>query len=269
VIADPTGRFVVYTRWRDTRKPEEGYHVTIYDRQTNTRRTVGRADNLSAAIAGSVVYFLRDGIMSRADLTDGSAQEIFTRTDATLPPNLRPVAALAVAPAKDRIAYRCFVDLCLTDPTGQNVTRLALDYAIPSGRDLSSWRYASFGLAWSADGQRLAVTVVGCCKGSDHQPYATPKLLIVDRGGQLLQEYALGPDGSLAEPQWTSDGRFVFVNTFPRGGRRIVAIDTAAGTVADLSRPSWDAFFGVAPDGETMLLWNGRGGIWSMPLLRR
>ena len=51
--------------------------------------------------------------------------------------------------------------------------------------------------------------------------------------------------------------------------RHIVAVDTAAGQVAALSRPGWDAFFGLAPDGQSLVAWNGRGGFWHVPLARR
>lgn len=267
--ADVTGRFIAYTRWRDPRRQEQGYHVTIYDREANTRRTVGRTDSPQVTIADNTLYFLNNSVLSEVELAAGTVRETLTLGDAAIVPTLRTPTALAISPAGDRLAYRCLIDLCLIDPGGRNMQRIPLNYPIPAGTQISPWRYESFGVRWSTDGQRLAVTIVGCCTGGANTPYATPKLLIVERSGRILQEFALGPDGALGEPQWTPDGRFVFVNAFPRGGRRIVAIDTAGGQVADLSQPGWDAYFGLAPDGSSLLLWNARGGFWSVPLLRR
>ena len=74
------------------------------------------------------------------------------------------------------------------------------------------------------------------------------------------------PNSASLEPQWTPDGRFIVLTVKAAGGRRIVAVDVEQGQVFDLSRPRWDSFASLAPDGRRLLLWNGRGGFWTVPL---
>ena len=123
---------------------------------------------------------------------------------------------------------------------------------------------ASLGLAWSPDGERLAIATGLYPVGG-----RGPELWIVDRAGAVIRRLPLGPDGETAEPVWTPDGRTIVLTTFPRGGRRIVAIDAVNGSVADLSQPRWDTNAVLAPDGERLLLWNDRGNFWLVPLVRR
>jgi hypothetical protein len=39
--------------------------------------------------------------------------------------------------------------------------------------------------------------------------------------------------------------------------------------VLDLSREHWDAYFALSPDGQNLLLNNGRGGFWLAPVIRQ
>lgn len=58
---------------------------------------------------------------------------------------------------------------------------------------------------------------------------------------------------------WLPDGERLLLQTYPSGGRRLILVDGVAETAVDLSRPRWDALFTLHPDGETLLLSNGRG----------
>lgn len=49
-------------------------------------------------------------------------------------------------------------------------------------------------------------------------------------------------------------------------GRRIGAVDAVAGAAYDLTQPRRDAFGSLCADGTTVGLWNGRGGLWAVPL---
>jgi Tol biopolymer transport system component len=120
--------------------------------------------------------------------------------------------------------------------------------------------FARLAVAWSPAGDRLAAVA------SDHGQGATQSLWVFDRGGTVLLRAAVGPNGLARAPRWTPDGRWLFLTTFPEGGRRIVAVEAATGRVLDLSQPRWDAFASLAPDGRRLLLWNGRGGFWEVTL---
>jgi len=71
----------------------------------------------------------------------------------------------------------------------------------------------------------------------------------------------IAPNGSVATPQWTPAGDRLFIQSHSFGGGRILTVDVATGQVLDLSRPRWDAWFALAPDGDSLLLSNGRGRI--------
>jgi Tol biopolymer transport system component len=132
----------------------------------------------------------------------------------------------------------------------------------PSGPTPSQAEFADLRLAWSPRGDRLAAVA------SDRGAAAEPTLWLVDRDGRVERRVTLGPNGLTDAPEWTPDGQWLIVNTFPAGGRRVVAVEVAGGRVVDLSQPRWDAFAALAPDGRNVLLWNGRGGFWLAPLER-
>jgi hypothetical protein len=39
--------------------------------------------------------------------------------------------------------------------------------------------------------------------------------------------------------------------------------------VLDLSQPRWDAFASLMPGGRDLMLWNGRGSFWRVPLAKQ
>ena len=123
-------------------------------------------------------------------------------------------------------------------------------------------RFARLQIAWSPAGDRLAIVA------SDYGDISLPVLRVFDRSGNSLLETPIGPNGHARVPQWTPDGRWLFLNTFPEGGRRLVLVRVDDGRVLDLSQPRWDTFAGLSPDGQRLLLWNGRGGFWTTDLIR-
>jgi len=275
--------------------------LVVADPATGAERVAGRAPGRALALAGGVAYLLDGERLWRLPL-DGSAgaTPLGAAFGAGLPLGGAPLA-LALPPDGGRLAYGCGGDVCLADPDGGDPARVALGFpappttapgagaapggsalpptvapvlpsspvpTAPSATAIAAPRrprpLASLALAWSPDGARLAIAT-GVYPGGDRGP----ELWIVDRVGHILRRLSLGPDGATGAPAWTPDGGALVLTTFPRNGRRIVAIDAIRGRVTDLSRPRWDAFAALAPDGERLLLWNGAGHFWLAPLVRR
>jgi Tol biopolymer transport system component len=117
-------------------------------------------------------------------------------------------------------------------------------------------------IAWDQTGARLAAVSL------DTNNLGPVALLVVSRDGTLEQNALVAPRDATDTPQWTADGQFVFVQTFPMGGRRILTVNAETGQVLDLSREHWDAYFALSPDGKSVLLNNGRGGFWLAPVVR-
>lgn len=111
---------------------------------------------------------------------------------------------------------------------------------------------------WSADGSHLARI---------HAHYNTPAILtLLQPDGTLERTIPVAPNGLVGNVQWSPDGTRLFLQTLPFGGRRIITVDARGGEVLDLSRPRWDTWFALAPDGSRLLLANGRGNVWSSEL---
>ncbi|NNJ12749.1 hypothetical protein EKD04_020700 [Chloroflexales bacterium ZM16-3] len=256
-------RTVVALHWSDARQ----HQITSYDLATGRAQILGSTDRSGVAVVGDHVYFLDEGVLWRAALAGGAPERLAALPDADA---FYGMGALAVAPDGERIAYRCGSDLCLTDVQGRLLTRLALGFAAPQAL-ASSTAFAastdpnapslwSFELAWSPDGQQFALaTAATDLRGR-------PTMRILSRDGEMRALIGLGPDGAVDAPQWLPAGKTLILTTYPAGGRRIVAVTAATGTVADLTKPHWDAFGSVRPDGGALLLWNGRGGLWVAPV---
>ena len=257
--------------------PRPRYTITIADLASGEQHDVAETDRAAVASRAGAAYFLHGGALWRAPFGGGAAERLGQLPDAD--PLFESPAPLAISPDGRQAAYRCGSDLCVADVTGRNLTRVALGYEPPSQpagpqagatpgpqptalpAELSPPYLWSLSLAWSPDGQRL----VAASAATDER--GRPELRIITRAGQVELRRQLGPDGPLGDPQWTPDNRFVVLNAYPAGGRRIVAIEIATGKAYDLSKPGWDAFASLVPDGRTLLLWNGRGGFWTALLL--
>lgn len=192
------------------------------------------------------LWYTKDGALWFLPLVGGEPVSVGqARRLAPLPglsgrPPRRPVQ-VRPAPDGERIAYSCGLALCLMDADGNN-------HVIA----VSDERFVS--LAWRGDGQQLAAAF---------WDYEGPAALrLIGRDGAIVAEWPIAPDGPVDPPQWTPGGERLFLQTFPRNGRRMLAVETGRGRVIDLSRPRWDAFFALHPDGKQLLLNNGRGGFW-------
>jgi Tol biopolymer transport system component len=94
-------------------------------------------------------------------------------------------------------------------------------------------------------------------------------LAVLARDGREDLVAVVAPDEATEAPQWTPDGRTVFVQTYPQDGRRIIAVDVPGRQVLDLSQEHWDAYFALSPDGRSLLLNNGRGDFWLADVIRK
>jgi hypothetical protein len=168
----------------------------------------------------------------------------------------RPRGAPRPTPDKTRLAFGCGGALCLLpDLLGQIGGPAAGVQEIPIASVAE--------LAWSGDGAHLAVI------SRDPNGLLAVTLYVVDADGEVVREAEVAPRNATDTPQWTSDGSAILVQTYPQDGRRIIAVDLDSGAVLDLSKEHWDTYFALAPDGQSLLLNNGRGGFWEAPLLRR
>lgn len=275
------GRQIVIVRSTPQPRPATApFTVVAVDPDSSVERDLGTTDIGAVRVVDTAAYLIRGETLWRQPLDGAPA----------LPLGQLPHPAAAVGPGSDslaitpdgqRIAYHCGNDLCLSDIDGSNSDRLSLGVDPPrpdpkpsaDGRpgpvptapplDPGARALTSLHLAWSPDGQRLAVAV-GYSRPRGGE---LPVLFMLDRSGLVRHRLTLGVDGQVTEPRWTPDGRFIVLTTFPAGGRRIIAVDPMAGRVWDLSQPRWDAVASLTPDGQHLLLWTGRGGFWLTPLV--
>ncbi len=275
---------LAYLRCAALCPPGATFDLVVADPATGAERVAGRAPGRALAVAGATAYLLDGERLWRMPLAGGAAAPLGMAGNLSVPyPSVAQPLALAPSPDAGRLAYGCGGDVCLVGPDGGDPARVGLGYPTsqrgPTTQFVSpppvpappatiaatprTSPLASLALAWSPDGKRLAIAT-GVYPGGDRGP----ELWLVDRDGRTLRRLPIGPDGATGEPTWTPDGRTILLTTFPRG-RRIVAVDANTGRVADLSQPRWDAFAALAPDGERLLLWNGRGTFWLAALARR
>ncbi|MDP2744038.1 MAG: hypothetical protein Q8P00_03095 [Dehalococcoidia bacterium] len=285
--------------------PRQAWEVVVVNRDGQEERVRGRTDlaNRPLLIGDAVWYLSGDGLW-QAPLSGAEAIKVMELPG--LAPQPGTHVGFAASVDGRRFAYRCADRLCLVDPDRQEVTsvELAAPRQVrepapagngpglspvptppppatvasgagpgpvptappaerpPAGPLPQRPGFARLALAWSPDGSRLAAVA----SDFNYNNAAMPTLSVVDSGGRLLRRAVIGPNGLTGQPQWTPDGRWIFLNTFPQGGRRIFAIEAASGSILDLSQSRWDTFFSLAPDGRRLLLWNGRGGFWTVDL---
>lgn len=252
----PDGQFIVYTapgEWQvsASARGEVAYLVVV--RRGALERPVARRalNNISLpGLTAQGAWYAQDGALWLMDYASGDSIRVTDLPDlgrATVAP--LTYWPLAVSPDGGRVAYGCGLDLCLKGVEGGPPRRL----------EASGVR----AIAWDANGARLAAVSL------DDNNLGPVRLLIVSREGELQQSVDIAPRDAADPPQWTPDGRIVFVQTFPMGGRRILTVVADTGQVLDLSREHWDAYFALSPDGQSLLLNNGRGGFWLAPVERR
>lgn len=268
--------------------PRQAWEVVVVKRDGQEERVLGRTDLATRPILiGDAVWYLSGDGLWQAPLSGAEAIKVLVLP--SLAPQPGTHVGFAASVDGRRFAFRCADRLCLVDPDRQEVTsvELAAQRQVreptpagngpglspvptlppaerpPGGLVRQRRSFARLNLAWSPDGSRLAA-VVSDYEYQGNSEALRPVLWVVDESGSVLQRIAVGPVGLAHEPQWTADGRWVFLNTFPWAGRRILAVEVATGSVFDLSQHRWDTLFSLAPDGSRLLLWNGRGGFWTV-----
>lgn len=200
-------------------------------------------------ITAQGLWFVQNGVLWRQPWQGGAPRRLAEApgSDATgarlLPVQVQP------APDGERVAYTCGVALCLMDVDGRNHLRAATDE-----RPVS--------LAWRADGQKLAAVFWDYAGGDGR----AMRLVVLDRGGVALSDLEVARGGLAGAPQWLPGGEALLLSVFPQDGRRMILVEPQSGAVTDLSQSRWDAFFALHPDGDSVLLSNGRGGFWMASL---
>lgn len=250
----PDSQFIVFTRVDPeavAANPARPFAITVLSRDAAPSAT-SRAEvdyflpnNLVTGLASAQlpgltrdgVWFVSEGRLWRAPYAGGDAQ-LMDEVSVT------PRAEFAPRPAPDgqRVAFACAAGVCVLDLTTNAVTQVG--------------NLQPAEMAWSADGERLAVI--------DRDPNnLRPVLLhVLSAGGDVEWSVEVAPRDVTDPPQWTADGRALFVQTYPQDGRRIIAVDVARRQALDLSQEHWDAYFALLPDGRSLLLNNGRGDYW-------
>jgi hypothetical protein len=272
-----TGDSVITVQHTGARHPAL-YTVVAHDLQTMRTTVVGSTDRQAVALHGDAVYLVREEQLWRVRLSDGASTSLGSL------PNAAPVAhadAMALAPDGSMLAYRCTMHVCLVDlQYDRLVTRLPLPYqaatTAPAGDaatdagatprptaapDTITTPYlASLKLAWSPDSTALAISTAA----TDQR--GAPTLYVLTRDGVQMAAMTLGADGRVDHPAWLPDSQHLMLTSYPAGGRRLLLVTPTAQTVADLSQPHWDARGRLHPDGQQIIVWNGNGGLWTVPI---
>lgn len=238
----PDGRSIVFNTG------EEGFPIFSADGNgENRRKLANQGYGAPLSTTGEGVWYITNDALMIAPLDGSSARELPLPPDAALPTVVYP------SPDGKRIAYGCGPAVCMQDVDGSRWTRTG---TTPGE------------MAWSRDGSKLAVATQGLIT----DPYRLERdvvLNILDRDGSVVTTAAVAPNGSGGTPQWTPDGEYIFVQTVPSMGRRIIAVDTATGNSVDLTKPRWDPWFTLAPDGKYVIMMNGRGDFWRSEVMVR
>ncbi len=251
----PDGRFIVYTA-PDEMRVSSGGGIEVVQLVVARRDTLEKtlapkmlANMALPSLTGQGLWYAQDGALWLMDYESGESIRVTDLLGSGRPSSSLIVSwPLAVSPDGSRVAYACGSNLCLMNTDGGNRQTI-------SAAGIRS-------IAWDAGGARLAAVSL------DSNNFGPVRLLIVSREGDLRRDVAIAPRDAADPPQWTPDGQWVFVQTFPMGGRRIIAVEAAAGQALDLSREHWDAYFALSPDGQSLLLNNGRGGFWLAPVIK-
>lgn len=239
----PDDRFIVFT---DLLSPNR---VQIISRDSMQSRGLTRDPTLSLpGIDREGVWYVFQNELWLAPYANGTPRRLAALPDLKSVNVDWIVEEIVVRPSPDgeRVAYSCEGRLCLQDRDGSNWIRTQVYL-----------REAT----WNLGGSHLAAV---------QWDYAGETLMLnlVRRDGTLEWRTSLAPSGTAAPPQWTPDGRRLFIQTFPFDGRRILTLNVANGEVLDLSQPRWDAWFALTPDGKATLLFNGRGSFWMSEIVR-
>lgn len=203
-------------------------------------------------------WFAKDSRVWSAPFDGGPAQEVSGFSEIA--------ANYFVYPSADgsRIAYPYSSEWYIQERGGGSSASVQL---VGQGLNTAQMEGDPRDVAWSQDGSKLAlVSWLG------HEWYPNQEtnaaLMVFDHKGQPLQEVKLADYGKASTPYWLPNGEHILVQTLPYAGRRIVVVEVDSGKAWDLSRPRWDAWFGVEQSGKYLVLSTGRGGFWRVELAR-
>jgi len=250
----PDGTFIVYTA------PGEG--LLSFGVHEATQLVVVRRDELQRPIARRAIvntslpsltqqgiWYTQDDALWLMDYQTGASTRVTALPDLGQASDALPIYwPLAVSPDASRAAHACGDNLCLINLDGSDRS------VIPASGIRA--------ITWDRTSDRLAAV------SHDANNLGPVRVLIVSRDGEVQHTAEVAPRDATDPPQWTPDGKLIFVQTYPMNGRRILTVDAGIGQVLDLSREHWDAYFALSPDGKSVLLNNGRGGFWLAPIIR-
>jgi hypothetical protein len=250
----PDGTFVVYTAPGEQPFWSSVHEVTqlIVAKRTALQRPIVRRAIVNTSLPSLTqqgIWYTQDGALWLMDYRTGTSTRVTALPDLGRATDALPIYwPLAVSADASRAAYACGDNLCLMSLDG-NDRRI-----IPASGIRA--------ITWDRTSDRLAAASL------DDNNLGPVRLLIVSRDGEVQHTAQVAPRDATDPPQWTPDGKLVFVQTYPMDGRRILTVDADTGQVLDLSREHWDAYFALGPDGKSVLLNNGRGGFWLAPVTR-
>ncbi len=117
---------------------------------------------------------------------------------------------------------------------------------VESGRayNLTRYPYPDNFPSWSPDGRQLAF--ISWRRGSN--------LYLIGADGRGLRRLVPNANVATSPPRWSSDGRFLAVQTFFPNPDTIALVDVQGGRwLADTEAPSWADFATRSPDGHSSL----------------
>ncbi len=246
----PDGAQIVYTRVDPeamAANPTKPFAVMVVDRTPRaTPRTLVTAlqSERLPGLSPQGAWFVTDDRNVWIAPLDGRTPKLLENAEPGMPRALPP----RPAPDGHYVAYACGLELCIQNADDGSLVKL--DGPLPSD------------ITWTNDGERLALVL------RDVNNVQPVRLRVITRAGETVFEGAIAPRDVTEPPQWTPDGEAVFIQTYPQDGRRILAVDLPSGQVLDLSREHWDAYFALSPDGQRLLLNNGRGDYWTVEVVR-
>lgn len=204
-------------------------------RATSSQIVTALPDPALPGLTAQGIWFFSDSALWLAAYTGGAP----TRLIANLPD---PRFAPRPTPDGQTIAYACGGDVCFSNVGGERLATVAR----------VTWAEAS----WNLAGTVLATI------DRDPNNLRPVYLRLLTPAGETVAAAEIAPLDVTDAPQWTPDDRAIFVQTYPQHGRRIIAYHLPTAQVLDLSQERWDTYFTLAPDGQSLLLNNGRGDYW-------
>jgi hypothetical protein len=211
--------------------------------------------------------------------------------DSDTPQAIRPLGVPNLTPVYLSPNEKWLVTDCDTAPVARSGPCLMMVADVERRQPLPLAQGTAVDISWRSDGQLLALAHID--RPTPGQPASGPTWLHLydlanpDESLPPPRRVQITPEQpgleTISEPQWPHptridppagvdilgwlpDGKRLLLQTYPSGGRRLILVDGVAETAVDLSQPRWDALFALHPDGETLLLSNGRGSFWRSQL---